>query len=267
MTFTVLGGSGFVGSHVARRLRAEGRDPYVPDRRAELRGRDLGHVIYCIGVTADFRSRPFDTVDAHVAVLTGILRTATVESLVYLSSTRLYRRGSSPASERDLLAADPADPDDLYDLSKSLGEAVALGTGTARVVRLSNVYGNDPRSPNFLASVIRDALDRQHVELQTALDSWKDYVSVNDASDLIVKIATRGSETVYNVASGRNVSHRDLTGRLTELTGCTVSVRRDAPTLEPPLVDVRRIEREFGFRGASVLDELPALVASYRALR
>ncbi|MCA1705179.1 MAG: NAD-dependent epimerase/dehydratase family protein [Actinobacteria bacterium] len=265
--FTVLGGTGFIGSHVVRRLGALGFAPFVPLRGADLRGLELGTVIYCIGLTADFRSRPFDAVDAHVSVLAELVRSAQLTKLVYLSSTRVYRRGTSPASEDDLLVCAPADPDDLYDLSKAMGESITLATGVGRVVRLSNVYGTDPESPNFLASIIRDALDKQNVVFRTSLDSWKDYVSIEAAADLIVQVATRGAQEVYNVASGRNVSHRELASQLTQLTGCTVSVVPEAPTLRPPMISARRAREEFEFRPTSVLDDLPAVVRSYRALR
>jgi len=64
---TVLGGSGFIGSHVARHLRRLGVACDTPARDDEsIFSRPLGHVIYAIGLTADFRARPLETVEAHV---------------------------------------------------------------------------------------------------------------------------------------------------------------------------------------------------------
>ena len=67
MKFTVLGSTGFIGSHVAALARSQGHDIYCPSRRDSLAGRDLGHVIYAIGMTADFRHRPHETIEAHEA--------------------------------------------------------------------------------------------------------------------------------------------------------------------------------------------------------
>ncbi|MGH7341773.1 MAG: NAD-dependent epimerase/dehydratase family protein, partial [Candidatus Rokuibacteriota bacterium] len=111
---TILGGSGFVGSHLVRRLRETGAAHRAPARGEPLGPESLGTVIYCIGLTADFRDRPLATVDAHVSQLTETLRHAEFERVVYLSSTRVYRRSRGPCAESDVLHLDPGDPDDLY---------------------------------------------------------------------------------------------------------------------------------------------------------
>jgi len=77
MKFTVLGAGGFIGSHLLAHLRQAGHDCFAPARGdATLFAEELGHVIYCIGLTADFRSRPFDTVRAHVCLLADVLEKA-----------------------------------------------------------------------------------------------------------------------------------------------------------------------------------------------
>ena len=59
--YTVLGASGFVGGALARVLREGGAQVCTPARGESLAGRELGHVFYCIGMTADFRRWPFHT--------------------------------------------------------------------------------------------------------------------------------------------------------------------------------------------------------------
>ena len=84
-TFTVLGASGYIGSRLVAHLRAQGHTVWAPARGdAEVFTRPLGHVMYCVGLTADFRTRPFDTVDAHVGLLAEVLRRAQFDSLLYL---------------------------------------------------------------------------------------------------------------------------------------------------------------------------------------
>jgi nucleoside-diphosphate-sugar epimerase len=263
---TVLGASGFIGRSLTSRLDEMGIAYTAPGRDADLAGRDLGCVVYCVGVTADFRTRPLATVEAHVCQLLGCLRTAAVDSLVYLSSTRLYRRCPSPAGEDAELPLRPDVPDDLYDLSKAMGEAVALAAGRpVHVLRLSNVYGTDVSAPTFLASVLRQALETGTVELRTSAGSVKDYVSVEDVVAVIVQLATKGGrQAIYNVASGTNVSHAELLARIAPLTKCRVVWAPDAATLAPPAISISRLVGELGFRPRSVLDDLPDLVQSFR---
>jgi nucleoside-diphosphate-sugar epimerase len=96
------------------------------------------------------------------------------------------------------------------------------------------------------------------------LDSSRDYVSVRDVADYLIDIATAGRHRVYNVASGRNVSNRELAARLEELTGATVTVAPGAPNVSYPPMDVTRVREEFGFRASDLLDELPGLLEAYR---
>ena len=263
---TILGASGFIGSRLKRHLDSSGIPCQAPARGERLRGRNLGRVIDCAGITADFRVRPYDTVDAHVSRVADIARNCAFDCFVYLSSTRLYKdHPSSPARERDDIMASPFGAGGLYNLSKATGEAVALTLGErGRVVRLSNVYGLGSEPHNFLASIIADALEKGRIELETSLESAKDYVSVDDVVALLPLIAVEGREPVYNLASGVNVTNGEIVEELARLTGCSVSVRPDAETWSYPEIDIALAREEFGFAPSHLLRDLPALINSYR---
>ena len=91
MKAAVFGAQGFVGRHLTDYLRGAGWEVLALGRGDETwRGQALGHVFYCIGLTADFRTRPFDTLEAHVSLAAEILREAAFDSFLYCSSTRVY---------------------------------------------------------------------------------------------------------------------------------------------------------------------------------
>jgi nucleoside-diphosphate-sugar epimerase len=263
---TILGASGFIGSALARRLSGTELACRTPDRNQRLTGTDLGHIIYCAGLTADFRSHPFETVEAHVCHLLHVLRDCEFQSLVYLSSTRVYRHHPGLAGEDSPLLVDSSDPDDLYGISKLMGEAVARACGRKiKIVRLSNVYGPDFTSENFLATMVREAVSTKQVKVHSSPDSEKDYVSVHDVVDSLIKIALGGKQEIYNVASGVNVSNFELTQRLRELTGCRIAFDPLAVKQSFPRISINRMRSEFEFQPSSVLDDLGKIVESYKA--
>jgi nucleoside-diphosphate-sugar epimerase len=265
LKFSVLGATGLVGANLVRKLTALDHDVYAPPRGdASVFQRPLGHVIYCIGLTADFRSRPFDTVRAHVGVLAELLERAAFDSFLYLSSTRVYS-GAEIGDEKTLVKVSSEDPSDLYNLSKLMGESLCLNCGkeNVRAVRLSNVIGYASASANFVFDIASDAL-RGHIRLRSHPSSAKDYVAIDDVVDLLPKIAAGGKHRLYNLASGVKLSHRELVERLSELTGCTWDQTDDAPVLGFPDINISRTRDEFGFAPRSVLDYLPGILSKLK---
>lgn len=248
---TVLGGRGYIGQHLVQGLRHSGLDPWVPQRDdPAVFERPLGVVYFCVGLTADFRSRPFETVDAHVGFLRQLLQHAHFDQLVYLSSTRVYL-GAAGTQEDQALVVRPQDADDLYKLSKLMGESLALNSGRhCKVVRLSNVVGGEHGNPDsFVYSLLADAR-RGHVVLRSHPDSAKDYVHIDDVVDLLPQIAHRGQHPTYNLASGRQTTHRQWLEAICNATGAIWETADHCPLQAFAPIDVQRIQREFGFKAA-----------------
>lgn len=261
---TILGASGFIGSHLAGRLQQFKLQFQAVKRHDPIPGGNLGNVIYCIGVTADFRSKPFETVDAHVCALLELVRKHEFDSLLYLSSTRLYGGADSTAEEETLLV-EPQNASDLYNLSKLMGESITLNCGrTGRVARISNVYGEDFTSNNFLPSILRQAARGEKIRFETAPESEKDYVWVYEVIENLIWIAAQGKQQIYNVASGKNVSHGELAAKLQQLTGCEIEFAPDAPAIRFPQINIDRVRGEFGIVPSSVLSDLDWLLQLYK---
>lgn len=257
MTFTVLGAGGVIGRALVDKLHASSDAVHALGRSDVWDwGADWGDVIYAVGVTADFRSRPHDTVDAHVGLLSQVLQRARFRSLLYLSSTRVYN-GAANTREDATLCVRPGDASDLYNLSKLLGESLCLAVAhpAIRVARLSNVVGGDDAgSPNFVADLRRQA-DAGCIRLSSAPESAKDYVHIDDVCELLVDVARGGRERIYNVASGINITHARWVAHLQSRTGCRVEVESGAPVLRWPPIDVARIRGEFGRMPRAVLND------------
>ena len=246
--FTVLGACGYIGRRLVTYLQESGHEVWAPERGAsDVFSRPLGHVMYCVGLTGNFRSRPFDTVDAHVALLQELLRRAQFDSLLYLSSTRVYM-GSDRADEEAPLQVLPADPSYLYNLSKLLGESLCHASGRTgvRVARLSNVVGSGMSSDsgNLIADLVAQARTG-HVVLRSALQSAKDYIHVDDVLESITRIALGGAHRTYNLASGVQTTHGQWLQWLAHSTGCSVECLDQAPVQQFPVISVQRLRNEW----------------------
>lgn len=247
--FTILGAGGRIGRALVAHLSAT-----TPVRAIDRAGlptflassHDAGHVISCIGLTGDFRTRPLDTAEAHVGLTARILARGGFRSFLFLSSTRVYANATTTAEDAALAVA-PADPSDLYNLTKLAGEALCLSDPrpTVRVVRLSNVTHDHPDPDTFLGQVMREGAATGRVVLRQGPESAKDYIACADVMTLLPRIAAGGRHRLYNVAAGRAVAHATIADLLHRHRGWTVVYAPDAPTVQFPAIDVGRLEGEF----------------------
>ena len=266
MKFSILGSTGFIGSHLQAYLKASNLECFCPGRNYVFnQTENLGHVIYGIGLTSDFRQKPMETVDAHVCKLLGFFKCARFDSFLYLSSTRVYN-GIDSGNESSDLTVNPRNFNDLYNLSKLMGESICLtqSNNCIRVARLSNVIGNNFDSNNFLFSIIKESVDFRKITLKESLETSRDYIGIDDAIKLIVLIATKGEERLYNIASGNSISNGDLINKIKKYTACAVESVGASVPVKFPQIAVEKISREFSYTSSKILDHVEELVKLYK---
>lgn len=212
--YTIVGAGGFVGSHVVERLRATGYETWCPEREdPALRQRDLGRILYCAGLTGDFRTRPFATVEAHVSLLARLIEGASFERIVYLSSTRLYDALTTGIGEESRpIPVDPTNAEHLYELSKLLGENLTLtrSGGRGTVARLSYVFGWENSAQGFLSEWLRAAQQNLSITLDSSPGFARDYIHIEDAAAALIAMADGETSGIVNVARGETLSNEDI---------------------------------------------------------
>lgn len=266
MKFTILGSSGFIGSHLASHVRKSEIECFTPVKNDDLSSyENLGHVIYCIGLTADFRDKPLETVKAHVCALIDFFEKAKFTSFLYLSSTRIYK-SLQKSDERSDILVNPFVPDDIYNISKLMGEAVCLSfpDESIRIARLSNVVGSDVHSKNFISSLIRDACTKKKIILDSHLQSEKDYITIEDVLNILPEISRRGKRRIYNVASGMNITHSQILDIVQQQTACAVEHNQDAAIVKFPIISIDHIQEDFSYSPTNVLTSLPFLIEKFK---
>lgn len=212
---TVLGAGGWIGAALVSNLKRQQHQVRPIDRSSLpqwlVSDEVQGPVIYAIGLTADFRDFPYETVEAHVSVLSRVLQRTGIDQLLFISSARVYGR-SAVTSETALLPCLSSDPSDLYNLSKLLGESLVLQDPRPgfKVVRLSNVVGPGQPYSTFLGALLKEASATGAVTIQQHADHSKDYVALSDVVRLLPQIAVQGRQRLYNLGSGRNTTHAEV---------------------------------------------------------
>jgi len=262
---TVLGSRGFVGSHLVSHLQSLPGVEVLTDSTGEALPRHLGHLFYCIGVTTDFRNSLHGTMHAHVGKVMDVFKSHSFDSFTYLSSTRVYENGSSGEEAASLTTA-PSRLNDFYKISKIAGEALCLthSGSTVRVVRLSNVLGLELPPLTFVPSIICDALKAGRIDLETALESAKDYIAMEDVVTMLPEIAFKGEQRLYNLASGGQTTHEQITTEICNALGVSLHVKKDAPRSHFPDASIARLQREFGFQPQEVLPLVRRLCVQYQ---
>lgn len=234
--FTVIGSEGFVGRHVVAKLREQGAEPFCPRRDTQsLWTTDLGRVIYCAGLTGDYRSRPFATVEAHVSRFAQVVEKASFDRIVYLSSTRLYGLlVDGTGKETRSIPVDPANVEHLYELSKMLGENLTLHHtgGRGVVARLSYVFAWDDGAQGFLSNWLRTARETRSLSLDSSPSVARDYIHVEDVADALVTLARGNCSEIVNVARGEAISNSEIADQFRE-RGWSVNFSREGRAQAP----------------------------------
>jgi nucleoside-diphosphate-sugar epimerase len=267
LEFTILGSSGFIGSNISKTLKNKNFDCYTPDVRKEsLDGKNLGNVIYSLGVS-DFRNKPLETIDAHICILNKILKNCNFDSLLYISSGRMYYNIDSTLEENSLIG-NPNMKNDLYNLSKLQGELLcqSMNNPKIKIIRPSNVVGITAPANLFIPSLIKEAVTAGKIVLHSTLDSEKDYVYIDDLVELIPKIISSTKFQLYNIASGYNISSSKIINEIIRLTDCKLEIASNAKKFSSGQINIDRIKTEFNFVPINIIEKIENIIKFYQTL-
>ncbi len=265
MKFTVFGSSGYIGSSLVNKLKSSNIEYSTPDiRKDKITNENLGHVVYAIG-EPNFKQEPLKTIDSDVILLKKLLSESNFDSFLYLSSTRVYFNSIS-THEDSPLVVEPDNYDNLYNISKIMGETICniSKKQNIRIVRLSNVTGNNFNANIFLSSIIQEAVKTKKITLQTKLDSERDYVFIDDVIDMMIKISLFGKNSIYNIANGENLTNEKIVNKIQDIIKCEVKVIENAKKYSFLPISINRIQDEFNFIPTPVLSKFENIINSYK---
>jgi len=285
MKILITGGGGFIGSHLADRLLADGHEVLAIETFSTGRRRNLtdereglslveGSIADREVLGATFDDFGPDAI-AHAAASykdpdawaedarTNALGTANVVEaardagvgrIVYFQTALCY--GTRPL-EQPITLEHPILPDSSYAISKTAGEQYIALSGIPFVsLRLANIYG--PRNLSGPPPTFYQRLSDGKPCF--VVDSRRDFIFVDDLIEVVVAALQGTGEGHYHVSSGSDYSIKEIFDAVVGAMGIEpedqVEVRPrpedDAPSI---LLDPSRTERDFGWKTSVSLDQ------------
>ena len=195
-TVTVIGGSGFIGSHVADKLSQEGYHVRIFDRKdspwkradqemivGDLVDNDLlnkavagSDAVYNFAALADLdeaRDKPVETVEINIMGNIRVLeacRVHAVKRFIYASTVYVYsREGSFYRCSKQAAENYVEEYQRVYGLDYT-------------ILRYGSLYGPRANSSNGLFRIVRNALETGVVRYEGSSDTFREYIHVEDAA-------------------------------------------------------------------------------------
>lgn len=296
MKYVVTGGAGFIGSHLADRLIADGHDVVIIDnlllgkkefinpaadfRKVDLRDLDglqeaMKGADGVFHLAADPRlpvsiEDPHETHDVNVTGTLNVLIAAKdnkVKKVVFSSTCALYEDNQTlPLSESARI-----NPESPYGLHKKMGEDYMrlfhklYGLETVSL-RYFNVFGPrktaDGGYPMVIPIFMKQRVDGQAMTIVGDGEQTRDYVHVSDVVEANIKAMESNivDGTAYNIGSGCQVS----VNKIAEIIGGdTSNLPQRAGEMRFIEADSKKAESELGWKAqkdfAEGIEELKQL--------
>ena len=259
--FTIFGHTGFIGRHLKNKLK---KHKLILPRRNQFKiNKFLGNIIYCIG-SDNWMKDYYNSYKANLGYVPEIIHNNNYNSFTFLSTTRIYKKTTN-TSENTSLKINPNDKDDYYNLKKICAESLLLiQNKKVNIIRLSNIYGDNFNSPLVLPRLIKDAVNNKKIFLTINKNSSKDFLNINDAIQMIYKIASKCKGGIYNVASGKMYKLITIANEIQKITGCKIILKNQNVFVNEPKININKIKKDFKFRTKSnLLNDLRPLVKKF----
>ena len=302
-TSLVTGGAGFLGSHLAERLLAEGHRVLAVDN---LTTGSMAHIAHLAGherfrfIKADVTeylaidepldfvfhfAAPSSPLDCHIipALKAGALGTHNALGLARAKKARFVLASSSecygeplvhPQSEDYWGNVNPIGPCAVYEEAKRFAEAMTMAYHRCHhldtaIARLFSTYG--PRMPlrdGPLATFIGQALEGEPLTLPGGGAQPRCYSYVSDVIEGVYRLALSGFHEPVNLGDPREITLRELAALILKLSGSHSAIEIhplpvDEPKARQP--DITRARKVLGWEpGVSLAEGLSMTLESFR---
>lgn len=211
MKIVVTGASGFIGTHLIKKLlRTNFEICCVSRQPINIRNSVTVKTYYDtpVGDTlihlAENSNRIKGNQTNHSTTILKHLSSKGFKRIIYLSSVAVYGDKSLKPHKPD----EKVFPYDNYSKYKIACEKI-IKEKNGVVARLSNIYGPGMSKDNVFSKIIRQVFPNKNIKIWSGRPI-RDFLWVEDAAEALVKMALGSEIGIFNVASGRSVSIKEL---------------------------------------------------------
>jgi GDP-L-fucose synthase len=298
----VTGGAGFLGQYVTKGLRKRGCTnilvPKIEDYDLvdindinrmydDMRPDIVVHLAAVVGGIGANREHPGEFFYKNLMMGVQLIeqgRLRDIEKFVAIGTVCAYPKFTPvPFKEEDIWDGYPEETNAPYGLAKKMllvqSQSYRVEYGFNSIFLLPvNLYGPgdnfNPASSHVIPALIKKCVDAiesgaDHIDCWGTGSASREFIYAADAAEGIL-LATEhynGSEPV-NIGAGFEITIKDLTEKIVELTGFTGEIHWDTskPDGQPRRrLDVSRAKKYFGFEAKTGFDEgLKATIDWYR---
>ena len=293
MRVFVTGAAGFVGGHLIPRLEAAGMTVTATDLEVDVTDPlSLGpairdsqpeaviHLAAQSSVPASYAD-PLQAFRINYLGSLTLLRVVAVHApgarVLLIGSSDAY--GNAGAGDRPIRETDPLSPASPYARSKAAAEllgalAAERGLDVVRVRSFTHIGpGQTDRfaASSFARQVAEIAEGSREPRLEVGnLDSVRDFLDVRDVVDAYCRLLDPAVPcAVYNVASGRGISLREVLDTLTDIAEITPEIQVDPARFRPAdrrVGEASRLRRSTGWQPRiDIRDTLSEMFQYWRA--
>ena len=228
MKILVIGGTGFIGSAVAKYIQSKGHPFSVWDLKSgrDIRDKatftvdnfnyDIVMVFAAVTSQIEFETRPEESLATNVNGLFNVLeacRRSKVKKVLFASSSSVYGGSRKKMSE-----GDPYQPNNMYATSKVLGEqlvnsCIRKNYFDGLILRYFNVYGigeNEKGDYKSIISIFLESIEKNgKVVIYGNGKQRRDFINVKDVARITFELAMNHTGT-FNIGTGRSVSWNEI---------------------------------------------------------
>ena len=247
----VIGGAGFVGSHVIERFLNDGNQVTVADIIPLEGARNLGpygsRIKYLWKSADDLQLADLDGIDSVIFLASQadvplalssprytfhrnilglinvleLLRSSPKTRLVYMSTKNVY--GIVPPERVPIVEEETLRPSDPYGASKAAADLACQSYANAYgmpivVLRGSGVFGPRSRLRQVVPIFIKQALSNSAITIEGDGSQITDLNYVGNLVDAIVLATQKNVRGVYNIAYGNDISILQLAQEILDIT-------------------------------------------------